>query len=109
LSSKVNYFFNIIINNFDISIDKINEILAFGESKKTESFVHNTQPHYNKDLKESNTDSTSSMGINLASFKDSIILINFNKYDANKCQRCWKLEQELNQDSLCIRCQKATN
>ena len=49
------------------------------------------------------------MGINLASFKDSIILINFNKYDANKCQRCWKLEQELNQDSLCIRCQKATN
>jgi isoleucyl-tRNA synthetase len=64
---------------------------------------------YNKDLKESNTDSKSSMGINLASFKDSIILINFNKYDANKCQRCWKLEQELNQDSLCIRCQKATN
>jgi hypothetical protein len=64
---------------------------------------------HNKDLKESNTDSTSSMVINLASFKDSSILINFNKYDAPKCQRCWKLEQELNQDSLCIRCQKATN
>jgi peptide/nickel transport system substrate-binding protein len=35
-----------------VNRDKINEILAFGESKKTESFVHNTQPHYNKDLKE---------------------------------------------------------
>lgn len=31
--------------------DKINEIISFGESTKTESFAHSTQPHYNKNLK----------------------------------------------------------
>lgn len=35
-----------------VNRDKINEIIAFGESTKTESFAHSTQPHYNKNLKE---------------------------------------------------------
>lgn len=35
-----------------INRDKINEIISFGEAKKTESFAHTSQPHYNKDLKE---------------------------------------------------------
>lgn len=35
-----------------INRDKINQIISFGESTKTESFAHSTQPHYNKNLKE---------------------------------------------------------
>ncbi|MBL7789540.1 MAG: hypothetical protein JNL75_06870 [Chitinophagales bacterium] len=35
-----------------VNRDKINEIISFGESTKTESFAHSTQPHYNKNLKE---------------------------------------------------------
>jgi peptide/nickel transport system substrate-binding protein len=35
-----------------VNRDKINQIISFGESTKTESFAHSTQPHYNKNLKE---------------------------------------------------------
>ena len=35
-----------------VNRNKINEIISFGESTKTESFAHSTQPHYNKNLKE---------------------------------------------------------
>lgn len=39
-----------------VNRDKINQIIAFGESTKTESFAHSTQPHYNKNLTEYNFD-----------------------------------------------------
>lgn len=55
-----------------VNRDKINEIVMFGESKKTESFVHNSQPHYNKDLKEYEFDlKKSNELLDAAGWKDS--------------------------------------
>lgn len=52
--------------------DKINKIIAFGESTKTESFAHSTQPHYNKDLKEYSFNlETASKLLDEAGWKDS--------------------------------------